>query len=66
MKEIYNNKTKKIISDIELIKLCSCQTEEKFKEIISFIRHFVNVKELVLLDDQQEMQAQKAEGTPPE
>lgn len=64
MKETRNNTKKKIVPDIDLIKICSCQSEGKLKEIISFLRHSVNEEESELPDGQQEMQAQKAEETP--
>ncbi|RCL01007.1 MAG: hypothetical protein JSC188_000748 [Candidatus Tokpelaia sp. JSC188] len=66
MKETHSDKTKKITSDIDLIKLCSCQTEEKFKEIVSFIRHSVNAEKSKLLDDPREKQVQKVEEILPE
>lgn len=64
MKETCNNTKKKIVPDIDLIKICSCQTEGKLKEIISFLRRSVNEEESRLPDDHQEMQAQKAGETP--
>lgn len=64
MKETRNNTKKKIVLDIDLIKICSYQTDGKLKEIISFLRRSVNEEESGLPDGQQEMQAQKAEETP--